>query len=350
MADPLGIIGTISVVGHITHLLVKLGLDWKDVPADARHFINELQALKTALSETYANLIDNQDVLGAFNGRHSTLLSQLGATPQPTDTQQVKNELRGIVQAREESKESFFPRELKKRFKTYIADARPLTIHIPSAGKTILSSKTFIVIDALDECQEKYRKEFCKVLSEIQAISASSIFVTSRFIPDILARFKSSPSLEIRASKEDVQKYLENNMNELPAFVETNSKLQEEIKSSISEAVDGMFLLALICLDSLEDKLTPKKIRRALANIQQQRQGSSDDEKAQVLGRSYDQAMERINGQKPVGGLELDEENIPQIDSIFSVCAGLVTLDEESKIVRLVHFTAQEYLQKTQDR
>lgn len=103
-----------------------------------------------------------------------------------------------------------------------------------------LYSKTFIVIDALDECQEKYRKEFCKVLSEIQAISASSIFVTSRFIPDVLARFKSSPSLKIRASKEDVQKYLENNMNKLPAFVETNSKLQEEIKSSISEAVDGM--------------------------------------------------------------------------------------------------------------
>lgn len=81
MADPLGIIGMIGVMTHITHLLVKLGLDWKDVPADARHFINELQALKTVLSETHVNLIDNQDVLDAFNGRHSTLLSQLGPTP-----------------------------------------------------------------------------------------------------------------------------------------------------------------------------------------------------------------------------------------------------------------------------
>ncbi|KAH6975943.1 hypothetical protein BKA56DRAFT_674463 [Ilyonectria sp. MPI-CAGE-AT-0026] len=51
-----------------------------------------------------------------------------------------------------------------------------------------------------------------------------------------------------------------------------------------------------------------------------------------------------------VGELELDEENIPLIDTILSVCAGLVTLDEESKIVRLVHYTTQEYLQKTQER
>lgn len=141
-------------------------------------------------------------------------------------------------------------------------------------------------------------------------------------------------------------------------------------------------MLALIYLDSLEDKLAPKKIKRALANIQQQRRGSSEDERAQVLDRAYDQTMERINGQKPgmkelalqdliwttfakeqitsaelqhalaveVGELELDEEDIRQIDTILSVCAGLVTLDEESKIVRLVHYTTQEYLQKTQVR
>ncbi|KAH8669857.1 hypothetical protein BGZ61DRAFT_483165 [Ilyonectria robusta] len=129
-------------------------------------------------------------------------------------------------------------------------------------------------------------------------------------------------------------------MNKLPTFVKTNSRLQEEIKSSISKAADGMFLLALIYLDSLEDKLTTRKIRRALANIQQQRQDSSENKKAQVLGRAYDQAMERIKGQKPDG----------QFDTILSVCVGLITLDEESKIVRLVHYMTQEYLQKTQDR
>jgi hypothetical protein len=48
-----------------------------------------------------------------------------------------------------------------------------------------------------------------------------------------------------------------------------------------------------------------------------------------------------------IDGLELDEGNIPQIDDIVSVCAGLVTVDEESNIIRLVHYTTQQYFQRT---
>ena len=51
-----------------------------------------------------------------------------------------------------------------------------------------------------------------------------------------------------------------------------------------------------------------------------------------------------------VGHSELDEENIPQIEDMVSVCAGLVTIDEESKTIRLVHYTTQEYFERTQSR
>ena len=49
-----------------------------------------------------------------------------------------------------------------------------------------------------------------------------------------------------------------------------------------------------------------------------------------------------------VGKSELDEENSPPIESMVSVCIGLVTVDEESGIIRLVHYTAQEYFERTQ--
>ena len=49
-----------------------------------------------------------------------------------------------------------------------------------------------------------------------------------------------------------------------------------------------------------------------------------------------------------VGELELNEENLPQIEDMVSVCAGLVTVDEESNIIRLVHYTTQEYFERTQ--
>jgi hypothetical protein len=48
-----------------------------------------------------------------------------------------------------------------------------------------------------------------------------------------------------------------------------------------------------------------------------------------------------------VGDTELNEENIYRIDDIVLVCAGLVTV-EESGTIRLVHYTAQEYLERTQ--
>jgi len=50
------------------------------------------------------------------------------------------------------------------------------------------------------------------------------------------------------------------------------------------------------------------------------------------------------------GEPELDNENLPQIDDIISTCVGLVTIDEESDIIRLVHYTMQEYFERTQNR
>lgn len=51
-----------------------------------------------------------------------------------------------------------------------------------------------------------------------------------------------------------------------------------------------------------------------------------------------------------VGGTQLDEKNLVQIEDMVSDCAGLVILDEESKIIRLVHYTTQEYFERTQKR
>jgi hypothetical protein len=47
---------------------------------------------------------------------------------------------------------------------------------------------------------------------------------------------------------------------------------------------------------------------------------------------------------------KLDEDNLPEIKDMVSVCAGLVTIDEESGIIRLVHYTTQEYFERTQNQ
>ena len=49
-----------------------------------------------------------------------------------------------------------------------------------------------------------------------------------------------------------------------------------------------------------------------------------------------------------IGESKLDKENLPEIEDTVSVCAGLVTVDEQSDIIRFVHYTTQEYFERTQ--
>jgi hypothetical protein len=46
------------------------------------------------------------------------------------------------------------------------------------------------------------------------------------------------------------------------------------------------------------------------------------------------------------GSSELDEENMLEVDDLVSVCAGLVAVDTNSGIVKLVHYTLADYLQQ----
>jgi cell division protein FtsB len=107
---------------------------------------------------------------------------------------------------------------------------------------TAIFSKVFIIIDALDECRTTNGCR-TKLLTEIfsaQANSKANIFATSRFMPEVIEKFEGSISLEIRASEEDVQRYLDSHMFRLPAFVRRNPDLQEEIKMRIVLLVKGM--------------------------------------------------------------------------------------------------------------
>lgn len=48
------------------------------------------------------------------------------------------------------------------------------------------------------------------------------------------------------------------------------------------------------------------------------------------------------------GSTEFDRDNLPEIEDMVSACAGLVTVDKESNAIRLVHYTTQEYFDRTQ--
>jgi len=111
-----------------------------------------------------------------------------------------------------------------------------------------LYSRVFIIIDALDECQvsDGCRSTFLSEIFNLQAKHRTNLFATSRFIPEITKQFDRCRSLEIRASKEDVERYLVGHMGYMLASDEWSKQLQDEIKTGISDAVDGMYVFQTI--------------------------------------------------------------------------------------------------------
>ena len=105
-------------------------------------------------------------------------------------------------------------------------------------------SQVFIVIDALDECQvQDHCQTLLSNLFDLQTKCGINLFATSRFIPEITEQLKQDLLLEIRASEQDVRRYIGGRVSHLPSFVRRNPDLEEEVKSKIVEAVDGMYVI-----------------------------------------------------------------------------------------------------------
>lgn len=121
---------------------------------------------------------------------------------------------------------------------------RPSLEDLPETFQLVASSysRVFIVVDALDECDDtdNSRTKLLDELFSMQSKIGLNLFVTSRFIKSIEKRFKGLPSVEIRPSHGDIFNFLDRHMSQLPDFVEGNKDLQSEIKTEIEVAIEGM--------------------------------------------------------------------------------------------------------------
>ncbi|OPB44479.1 hypothetical protein A0O28_0027980 [Trichoderma guizhouense] len=270
-----------------------------------------------------------------------------------------------------------FPPEVEELYNRHEERmTRPLIKELSEVLVSLIKSfsRIFIIIDALDECEDNdgSRTRLLNQLFSLQEETHLNLFATSRPIPSITKRFQKCLLREIIPSHNDVTLFLGNYMSQLPSFVTGDIELQVEIKTSIVSAIDGIFLLARLYIDSLVGKRSPAALRLALKKL---RENSGNG--LIPLYKAYDEAIERIQHQKgdlpydallilswvdkarkqltiqelqealavQVATSALDKDNIPTIDHITQACAPLVVVDRESKIIRLAHYTLQEYFE-----
>lgn len=229
-------------------------------------------------------------------------------------------------------------------------------------------AQVYIFVDALDECSEDTRIELLLVLEPLQAFAR--LFLTSRPHISVDHVLKRVSRVNISATDSDIKIYLTAKFSrrgsQLATFISRDPSLEDDIVRMVGEKAGGMFLLARLQMDRIGTQTTPKSIRKTLSTL------------SSGIGTTYADAIERIKSQGEENAalamrvlswlysarrdLEVDEllhalavddcdtsldpGAFTDLEILLSVCAGLVTVDAESHVLRLVHFTLQEYLEE----
>jgi hypothetical protein len=106
---------------------------------------------------------------------------------------------------------------------------------------TSLYRRIIIAVDALDEGEDYHLTTLFSEIFSLQEKFGVNVFATTRpAVTEKLSRlFKGATEIEISAKDEDVQRYVEARMHELPSCI-SKGRLKDDIKERILDCVDGM--------------------------------------------------------------------------------------------------------------
>ncbi|KAJ7605877.1 ankyrin repeat-containing domain protein [Roridomyces roridus] len=257
--------------------------------------------------------------------------------------------------------------------KHYEPRTRPSAEEDRAALRSIISeySKVFLIVDALDEYPEKQRDTLLRYLCALGP--TVNLMLTSR--PHIRIEHTVPKSLmetlEIRAAEEDVRKYLDEQISRssrLSKHISSAPDLQDAIEGQIKFLKQHRFLLAKLQIESLETKHTVKAVRDTLNRMPSDlkhtyddvidridRQGEDDKRLAWLVLSWIAHAQRPLHPHElrealavELGATQLNPENLVEVDTIISVCAGLVVLNREDETIRLIHYTVQKHLEHLQ--
>ncbi|EMT70529.1 Ankyrin repeat domain-containing protein 50 [Fusarium odoratissimum] len=231
--------------------------------------------------------------------------------------------------------------------------------------------KTFILIDALDECPEDNRDAFLRLASEVQ--TSAHLLITSRMNLDLTESFDHLTQITIAAQASDVETYLDAKMKanaRMRSHLARDKALRNDIINNLVEKTDGMFLLAHLQIEYLCGRTNLRQVRSSLNSL------------VGKLEEFYDAAWQRIenleegdsllakkalsyvfHAKRPLtseelvhalsvepGDPELDDMGFTERHILLSVTAGLLQIGDGTDDARLVHLTLHEYLSKHKDR
>ncbi|KAF4912607.1 Ankyrin-3 [Colletotrichum fructicola] len=232
--------------------------------------------------------------------------------------------------------QSLKERYVDKNIRLLVEDIRQLTYE-----EARRYSRYFILVDALDELEEEHRVPLLDALYTLHP--GINLLITSRIMRFNELGLRHAKELEIMAEDSDLRKYIVEREGRLEANVRKDKKLIRDIEDVIIERAQGMFLLAKLHLESIVTKRTPRQ----------------DSDNKYLADRTICWVC---RSQRPLTILELRyalsvEPDEPEMDenddlipesAVIAACAGLITVEKSTAVVRFVHYTTQEYFEAIQ--
>ncbi|KAG9314842.1 hypothetical protein JVU11DRAFT_3938 [Chiua virens] len=235
-----------------------------------------------------------------------------------------------------------------------------------SRTATQLDQQPFVVIDALDECQDL--ESLLSALRELTACGGIRLFVTSRPLQIIKDNLHGLPFISTdRMAKEvsaDIELHVTKEVEGDRRLRILEEKLKMEICETLQREADGMFRWVQCQIDTLKKCPTARDIRNALKNL------------PDGLEETYERILRGMDPPSPEGqvamralvwlvaasrslclveiidALSIDlkarrlDRGLAPVHgpALLDVVGSLVVYNEETDIVNLSHFTVKEYL------
>lgn len=108
--------------------------------------------------------------------------------------------------------------------------------------------RCYIIVDALDECKNLYRKDVLQIPNELN-LGTVQLFVTSRpHSHDIKQHFKGTEQIKVKASETDIRTYCLQKIDGNESTRElVDGSLRDAVADSISRNAQGMYAATFLC-------------------------------------------------------------------------------------------------------
>ncbi|KAM0426267.1 hypothetical protein ACHAPT_008307 [Fusarium lateritium] len=285
-----------------------------------------------------------------------------------------RTELLGSVLRQFQAKEHEIHPAIREKFDEYRREGkhdgevnRPIQKDLMCLLEQFTANRpTYIVVDAMDECEYVHREPLIKELKGINP--HVKILITGRDFNHRSSLQRDFEKAVIEAKDEDVDEFISN-------FIDSNNHLKAElakyhgeIKSEVKRTAGKMFLIARLHMEALsaveveaeiEDVLynLPDTIEGTYENTMKRIHNSSDNKKdwarATLAWVTYAQrplSIGELRYALAMGACPRTSSSINKYlrneDEIISGCYGLLIKDLDG-IVRFVHKSAWDFFQRT---